>query len=596
MNNITVIAPENMALTRREFKKIGKKHNLKVDFQDIKTLNNLKGTNEKLGEVIIYRISSLDVPVGRTTFLSCIGKRKKVINEAIYLSPMVAQKAYQQKIIETTPSLKGIETFHFQNKKDVLKAVEKGSLKYPFIMKANLSARGDEVFLLKEKKDLDLIGNKPFKYIFQNFIKNSGDYRVFVVGGKTLGIIKRVAKPGEYRNNISKGGSAYEIKKNNDEYNQLSGIALKAASLFGLQVCGIDIIFDEKENEYKILEINTVPRWTGFQQATGINVPEQILCLADSYYQRRHKTACQLILDYYEKNYDYLDGKKIHYTSRMYLWNRRKIDRQRLDELKGEYLGKNIDEIRLTLKDILKTDPNKDRLFGRIAQDLRQSYFEKYPAIINFDRILFRTLFAQTLYGLDLRRYVKELVADEELLELKDSILNDEKCIETLSTYAINFLYLLENYFGQSLFDPDLFLKIAQRMKTGKEELLRLKIYLLTHCVVGESRFYSERITRSKNTYLKMIEELERIISENYFNISLDNKFEFLVACRLTGCLPSKCLEKQIYSEAERSFSRLGNYLVDTLNDKKNIVGDNIVISEHRNVLYLMSCFPKKSS
>lgn len=594
MSNITVITPKNSALTRLEFKQAAKKLNLKVDFQDIKHLNNLKRTSKKLGDVVIYRTSSLDIPVGRTTLLSYIGKRKKVINEATHLSPMVAQKVYQQKIIETFPALKGIKTYHFQDKENVLKAIEKGDLQYPFIMKANLSARGDKVFLLKEKKDLKLIENKPFKYIFQNFINNSGDYRAFIVGGKTLGIIKRVAKPGEYRNNVSQGGNAYEIKKNDDEYGQLSGMAQKAASLFGLQVCGVDIIFDEEEKEYKILEINTVPQWSGFQQATGINVPEQILNLADDYCQRKHKSTYRLVLDYYEKNYSYLEEKKFHYTSRMFLWNKRSIDRKRLDQLKDEYLGKDEDEVRSNLKDILVADPREDRVFGRIAQDLRQNYFTKYPEIINFDRMLFRTLFAQTLYGMDLRPDVKKLISDEELLALKDKILNDEKGIETLSTYAINYLYLLENYFNENFIDPDLFLKIALGMKTDKEELLRLKVYLLTHCIVGESRFYSQKIKRKKDTYLKMIAELEKVIGENYFNVSLDNKLEFLVACRLTDCSPFKYMEKQIYGEADRSFSSLGNYLVDTLNDKKKTVGDNLIISEHRNVLYLMSCLPKK--
>ena len=595
MSSITIITPEDSTLTRLEFKEAAKKLNLEVDFQDIKNLNNLKGVSRKLGDVVIFRTSSLDIPVGRTTFLSCIGKRKKVINEATHLSPMVAQKVYQQKIIETFSAIKGIKTYHFQDKENVLKAIEKGDLKYPFIMKANLSARGDKVYLLKEKKDLRLIENKPFRYIFQNFIKNSGDYRAFVVGGRTLGIIKRVAKPGEYRNNVSQGGNAYEVKKNDDEYSQLSGMAQKTASLFGLQVCGVDIIFDEEEREYKILEINTVPQWSGFQQATGINVPEQILSLANDFYQRKHKSTYQLVLDYYEKNYGYLEEKKFHYASRMYLWNKRNVDRERLDQLKDEYLGKNEDEVRSSLKDILVADLGEDRVFGRIAQGLRQDYFTKYPKIINFDRILFRNLFAKTLYGVDLRLDIKKLISDEELLVLRDEILNDDKSIETLSTYAINYLYLLEGYLNKNFIDPGLFLKIAQGMRAEKEELLRLKIYLLTHCIVGETRFYSQNIKRKKDIYLKMIVELEKVIGENYLNISLDNKLEFLVACRLTDCSPSKYMEKLIHGEAERSFSRLGNYLVDTLNDKQKAFGDNLIISEHRNVLYLMSCLPKKS-
>lgn len=90
-----------------------------------------------------------------------------------------------------------------------------------------------------------------------------------------------------------------------------------------------------------------------------------------------------------------------------------------------------------------------------------------------------------------------------------------------------------------------------------------------------------------------MIKLCEDIILKNYFSISLDNKFEFLVCAKMLNY--KSVVEKTILGEADRSLSLVGNFLVSKLNDSRGILGQNLLDAEHRNALYIMAnTKPKK--
>jgi len=74
----------------------------------------------------------------------------------------------------------------------------------------------------------------------QEYIKEAGgaDIRCFVVGDKVIAAMKRQAKPGEFRSNLHRGGSASLIKITPEE----RMTALRAAKVMGLSVAGVDIL------------------------------------------------------------------------------------------------------------------------------------------------------------------------------------------------------------------------------------------------------------------------------------------------------------------------------------------------------------------
>ncbi|HWH87469.1 MAG: 30S ribosomal protein S6--L-glutamate ligase [Pseudomonadota bacterium] len=102
----------------------------------------------------------------------------------------------------------------------------------------------------------------------QEYIKEAGgaDIRCFVVGDKVIAAMKRQAKPGEFRSNLHRGGSASLIKITPEE----RMTALRAAKVMGLAVAGVDIL--RSNHGPLVMEVNSSPGLEGIETTTGKNV------------------------------------------------------------------------------------------------------------------------------------------------------------------------------------------------------------------------------------------------------------------------------------------------------------------------------------
>lgn len=110
----------------------------------------------------------------------------------------------------------------------------------------------------------------------QRFIPHDGtDIRVFVIGDRALGAIRRHAAPGDWRTNVAVGGRAEAIAMEPE----LETLALRAARAVGAIVAGVDVILDAPEGRPVIPEVNAVPGWRAFAPATGIDVAAEVLRL-----------------------------------------------------------------------------------------------------------------------------------------------------------------------------------------------------------------------------------------------------------------------------------------------------------------------------
>jgi RimK family alpha-L-glutamate ligase len=110
-------------------------------------------------------------------------------------------------------------------------------------------------------------------FYLQKAIDHGGrDIRVFVVGGAVLGAIERHAPDGEWRTNVAIGGSAtpFELP---DEWAQ---VAVRAADAVAADYAGVDLL-PSRDGRIFVLEVNGIPGWEGFQQATGIDVAAAIV-------------------------------------------------------------------------------------------------------------------------------------------------------------------------------------------------------------------------------------------------------------------------------------------------------------------------------
>ena len=109
--------------------------------------------------------------------------------------------------------------------------------------------------------------------IVQQFIKEAGgaDLRAFVVGDKVVGAMKRQGKPGEFRSNLHRGGTAEKVKLSPQERKT----ATQAAKALGLRVAGVDML--RSDHGPVVMEVNSSPGLEGIEAATGVDVAGKII-------------------------------------------------------------------------------------------------------------------------------------------------------------------------------------------------------------------------------------------------------------------------------------------------------------------------------
>jgi RimK family alpha-L-glutamate ligase len=110
-------------------------------------------------------------------------------------------------------------------------------------------------------------------FYVQRAVDHGGrDVRVFVIGGRVFGAIERRAPEGEWRTNVSNGGSARPF----DLPEAWAQLALRAAAAVGADYAGVDLL-PSRDGSVFVLEVNGIPGWQGLQEATGLDVAGAIV-------------------------------------------------------------------------------------------------------------------------------------------------------------------------------------------------------------------------------------------------------------------------------------------------------------------------------
>jgi RimK family alpha-L-glutamate ligase len=110
-------------------------------------------------------------------------------------------------------------------------------------------------------------------FYVQRVVDHGGrDVRVFVLGGRVLGAIERLAPDGDWRTNVSRGGRATAIELPAE----WADLALRAAAVIGADYAGVDLL-PSRHGGVFVLEVNGIPGWQGLQQATGLDVAAAIV-------------------------------------------------------------------------------------------------------------------------------------------------------------------------------------------------------------------------------------------------------------------------------------------------------------------------------
>jgi ribosomal protein S6--L-glutamate ligase len=100
------------------------------------------------------------------------------------------------------------------------------------------------------------------------------DVRALVVGDEVVGAMRRKARRGEFRSNLHRGGEGTSIRLDR----RYVDVAVKAARLVGLSVCGVDLL--EGHDGPRLMELNSSPGFEGLERATKKDIAGAIVAHA----------------------------------------------------------------------------------------------------------------------------------------------------------------------------------------------------------------------------------------------------------------------------------------------------------------------------
>jgi ribosomal protein S6--L-glutamate ligase len=147
----------------------------------------------------------------------------------------------------------------------------------PHIVKLATGTQGLGVILSESKSNAESIieafQKTDEKVMVQKFIAESkgSDIRVFVIDDEIIGVMKRQAKPGEFRSNIHRGASSVVVKLTSAE----EEVALKATKIMGLKIAGVDML--QSNEGPMVLEVNASPGLEGIEATTQIDIAKKMI-------------------------------------------------------------------------------------------------------------------------------------------------------------------------------------------------------------------------------------------------------------------------------------------------------------------------------
>lgn len=285
-----IIGPKRSANTEDLLKEIkekgfeGEAANLKeLSFQASNNVFNIFYNNKDLVDFDIVFLRGYNVHCDEARIIAqyIIKKGKIVIDEVLARDFIPGKLSEARKL--TASDINYIDTQRVISNgitKEVLKKE-----KLPVIIKPIYGEQGKGILKINTKDELETFFKRTREYdqeyMIQKYIPLEEDFRVFVVGDKILGGIKRKKKEGDFRTNISVGADAEKVLVS-DEMREIS---LRAVKILNCEVAGVDLVrFDKK---FYVIEVNFTPQWQGFKKTTGINPAKEIIKYAIDKYEKQ---------------------------------------------------------------------------------------------------------------------------------------------------------------------------------------------------------------------------------------------------------------------------------------------------------------------
>ena len=135
---------------------------------------------------------------------------------------------------------------------------------------------------------MPFLNQMDLRYFYvEKFIKyDNTDFRVDIVDDEFVSCYGRKAGGSDWRTNVTSGGSVF-IREANDE---IIDIAKRACKTCGVDIGGVDIIYDLEKEEYIVLEVNGIPAFaTPEQEKMGLDFNDKKIDLIVDLIDRKSK-------------------------------------------------------------------------------------------------------------------------------------------------------------------------------------------------------------------------------------------------------------------------------------------------------------------
>ncbi len=175
-----------------------------------------------------------------------------------------------------------IPTFEVSSKAAVLKLIRNKKISYPFLLKPKDGSIGMGIRIIQRASDLD--SQRRWRNMMaQMFIDSEFDWRVYTVGERAVGALRRGGKEQKlYDFNAYANGIIKEKENDPNILSAINQIACDAASATNLEYSGCDIIRDKQTGKYYLLEINTSATWEGgYNEIIEVDLATEILKYCD---------------------------------------------------------------------------------------------------------------------------------------------------------------------------------------------------------------------------------------------------------------------------------------------------------------------------
>jgi tetrahydromethanopterin:alpha-L-glutamate ligase len=152
--------------------------------------------------------------------------------------------------------------------------VELELAKGPLVLKPLFGSQGRNLRLIANPDDLPDPSAVAGVYYLQRFVgveRDGGfrDFRLLVWQGSVVAAMMRHAP--HWITNVKRGGRPVAAVPDH----AMHELALRAATAVGAELAGVDILYDA-ENQPTVLEVNSMPAWSGLQTVSNLNIASVI--------------------------------------------------------------------------------------------------------------------------------------------------------------------------------------------------------------------------------------------------------------------------------------------------------------------------------